>query len=200
MPFVTTSMLDMAFFFHDYWWLILPGIGAFAYIIKWSLPNTLRSHGFGKRLARMPPWSLVDTYQGAQFFDNLASLIGGGVSELETLETIAPHANPWLRHRLDGAAKWVRSGKSLGLALELAGDNFPDVATITYLQALPTDDRYGMALDRFSARWFKRSLKRITRVAFVANIVGIAATGLLLLWWFIASLGLTMVNNIMGGS
>lgn len=133
------------------------------------------------RLERFPPWSIYKALHGSTFLLNIAVMLRSNINQLEALEALQFNAKPWLRERLIAARYGVRMGKNFGMALKLAGHEFPDKQAVQFLCVLATRKGFSEAIHRFSNRWLDNSLKNIERYAKGLMISSSVAIGVLMI-------------------
>ncbi len=174
LPPATLPIVHYALFVNAWWWLMAGSIVAVVWLVRWSVPNTVRSSKWGRRVGKVPPYNLYGMYQSTQWLDNLVALIGSGRSVAQALETSGEHGDRWLHERTSSTVRWFKGGKSLGESLDGTGYSFPDEKTILFIKAIESNDAFEEALESFGGRWFKITLKRIERLSFIANTIGMA--------------------------
>jgi type II secretory pathway component PulF len=64
--------------------------------------------------------------QGGKFMVSFATLMDAGKTEMEAMEALRPHANPYVAERIDIAMEGLAEGRSFAQALLDARTNFPD--------------------------------------------------------------------------
>lgn len=115
------------------------------------------------RLERLPPWSIYKALHGSTFLLNIAVMLRANINQIEALDTLMVNATPWLRERLLAVSYGVEIGKNFGVALKLAGHEFPDKTAIHFLCVLATRKSFADAIHRFANRWLDTSLKNVER-------------------------------------
>lgn len=133
------------------------------------------------RLERLPPWSIYKALHGSTFLLNIAVMLRSNVNQLEALEALEFKAKPWLRERLIAARYGVRMGKNFGMALKLAGHEFPDKQAVQFLCVLATRKGFSEAIHRFSNRWLDNSLKNVERYSRSLLVFSSLAIGVLMI-------------------
>jgi type II secretory pathway component PulF len=133
------------------------------------------------RLERLPPWSIYKALHGSTFLLNIAVMLRSNVNQLEALEALEFKAKPWLRERLIAARYGVRMGKNFGVALKLAGHEFPDKQAVQFLCVLATRKGFSEAIHRFSNRWLDNSLKNVERYSRGLLVFSSLAIGVLMI-------------------
>ncbi|RQM37905.1 type II secretion system F family protein [Erwinia psidii] len=150
-------------------WGILAAGGGVAMLLLafWSLP---RWCGRLRIVADfLLPWSVYKDLQGAVFLMNVGALLGAGVPELKTLQTLNGFATPWLRERIEAAMDCMRDGNSLGLALRNSGYDFPSREAVNYLSLLDNGDGAAELTGNYADRWLEQALMRVARRANVTR-------------------------------
>lgn len=133
------------------------------------------------RLEGLPPWSIYKALHGSTFLLNIAVMLRSNINQLDALEALELNAKPWLRERLTAARYGVRMGKNFGMALKLAGHQFPDKQAVQFLCVLATRGGFSEAIHRFSNRWLANSLKNIERYSKSLLIFSSVAIGVLMI-------------------
>lgn len=195
----TLLMFDFGDFIRDAWLPIVVGAVVGYQYVKRSLPGAKRTGDIGKFVDKLPPYSIYRIFQGTQFIDNLATLLGGGVPLITALENMVTHADPWLRARVEPVRQHVENGKRLSDALRMTGYEFPDRESIAFLNAIQSKAGNGSELNAFAERWVGESVKRIRRVAGWANIAAMMLAAGFFMLMVAAVLGLTQVSSAGAG-
>lgn len=133
------------------------------------------------RLEGLPPWSIYKALHGSTFLLNIAVMLRSNINQLDALEALELNAKPWLRERLIAARYGVRMGKNFGMALKLAGHQFPDKQAVQFLCVLATRKGFSEAIHRFSTRWLANSLKNVERYSRGILIASSMAIGVLMI-------------------
>ncbi len=145
------------------------------------------------RFDRYPPWSLYRLVQGTGFMLALSSLIKAGIPDHEVLKLLLKNASPWYAERLRKTLKITLNGKSIGEALFLAGQNFPDRALVRELRAFSEMNRFEEMLDRMSHRRVEEDVARVKAQASIMSYVGMATAAGILGWILSSISGLIML-------
>ncbi len=146
------------------------------------------------RLERIPPWSIYKALHGSTFLLNIAVMLRSNINQLDALEALQFNSKPWLRERLIAARYGVRMGKNFGLALKLAGHEFPDKQAVQFLCVLATRKGFSDAIHRFSNRWLDNSLKNVERYSKGLLIASSVSIGVLMILVLLGTYG--MQNDI----
>lgn len=132
-------------------------------------------------LERVPPWSIYKALHGSTFLLNIAVMLRSNVNQIDALDALKLNAKPWLRERLAAARYGVRMGKNFGMALKLAGHDFPDKQAVQFLCVLATRKGFSDAIHRYSNRWLENSLKNVERYSKSLLILSSMAIGVLMI-------------------
>lgn len=132
-------------------------------------------------LERFPPWSIYKALHGSTFLLNISVMLRSNVNQIDALDSLKLNAKPWLRERLAAARYGVRMGKNFGVALQLAGHDFPDKEAVQFLCVLATRKGFSEAIHRFSNRWLENSLKKVERYSKSILIASSIAIGTLMI-------------------
>lgn len=133
------------------------------------------------RLESLPPWSIYKALHGSTFLLNIAVMLRSNINQLDALEALELNAKPWLRERLTAARYGVRMGKNFGMALKLAGHQFPDKQAVQFLCVLATRKGFSESIHRFSTRWLANSLNSVERYSKGLLIFSSMAIGVLMI-------------------
>ncbi|EXU75293.1 type II secretion system F family protein [Erwinia mallotivora] len=151
------------------WGMVAAGGGVSLILLAfWSLPRwcgRLRSYA-----DFLLPWSVYKDLQGAVFLMNVGALLGAGVPELKTLQTLNGFASPWLRERIEAAMDCMHDGNSLGQALRNCGYDFPSREAVNYLSLLDNGDGAAELIGNYADRWLEQALVRVARRANVTKL------------------------------
>lgn len=131
-------------------------------------------------LERFPPWSIYKALHGSTFLLNIAVMLRSNIGQIEALDALALNATPWMRERLAAARYGVSMGKNFGVALKIAGHNFPDKMAVHFLCVLATRKSFSESIHRFSNRWLDNSLKQVELYARGFLIASSVAMGMLM--------------------
>lgn len=133
------------------------------------------------RLERLPPWSIYKALHGSTFLLNIAVMLRANINQVEALDALMINATPWLRERLLAVSYGVEIGKNFGVALKLAGHEFPDKTAIHFLCVLATRKSFADAISRFANRWLDTSLKNVELYTKSFLLFSIGAIGSLMI-------------------
>jgi type II secretory pathway component PulF len=142
------------------------------------------------RLEAFPPWSIYKALHGSTFLLNIAVMLRSNINQIAALEALELNAKPWLRERLIAARYGVRMGKDFGLALKLAGHQFPDKQAVQFLCVLATRKGFSEAIHRFSTRWLAESLKSVERYSKSLLLFSSMAIGVLMILVLVGTYGM----------
>lgn len=159
------------------------GYGAFTVVallvlivaFVWSLPRWTGS--VRMIFDRGPFYSTYRMVHGSTFLLNLAVMMRANIAPYVALEMLGEYANPWLKERIRGALYGIRMGSNLGVALDDAGHNFPDKKAIQFIRILAAREGFSGAINNYSERWLKTSIKSIQRMAKISFSVAILLLG-----------------------
>lgn len=133
------------------------------------------------RLDRFFPWSVYRILYGSSFLLGVALMVGSGQQLRESLGELARGANPWLRERIEGAQAGLDSGLNFGVALEVAGHEFPDRVAVQYLTIFANRNGFEQSIVNYAERWMEQSVATMKRMAGAFLAVGLAVIALLML-------------------
>ncbi|MRK19097.1 hypothetical protein FUT48_00200 [Pseudomonas sp. JG-B] len=154
-----------------------------------SLPRLVR----GRRvLDKFPIYSTYRALNGATFLLNVAVMMRANIPLYEALRTLSNRAQPWLEDRIEAALRGVGLGKNLGVALDLAGHNFPDKKAIRVITVLSGREGFEEAINRYAERWLNAVIKKIQKTASVMFIICILFIGALV---GLVAIGTTQMNS-----
>ncbi|MFJ5299231.1 type II secretion system F family protein [Pseudomonas sp. NPDC088368] len=131
-------------------------------------------------LERIPPWSIYKALHGSTFLLNISVMLRSNIGQIEALDALAQNASPWMRERLAAARYGVSMGKNFGVALKIAGHDFPDKMAVQFLCVLATRQGFSDSIHRFSNRWLDSSLKLVELYAKGVLMVSSVAMGSLM--------------------
>lgn len=124
-----------------------------------------------------PLYSTYRMVHGSTFLLNLAVMMRANIAPYAALEMLGEYANPWLKERIRGALYGIRMGSNLGVALDDAGHNFPDKKAIQFIRILAAREGFESAINNYSERWLKTSIKRIQYMAKVSFTIALLLLG-----------------------
>ncbi|MDD5364946.1 MAG: type II secretion system F family protein [Gallionellaceae bacterium] len=147
------------------YWVTRPGFGRFAMQLLWRLPAV------GERLM---------IYQLARFYRTLGMLLRGGIPVVTALDMVSGLLQPALRVRLAGAAKSIREGQAISLAMENHGLTSPVAQRMLRVGERTGDmgemmDRIAAFYDEEMSRWvdwFTRLFEPLL-MAFIGLVIGL---------------------------
>lgn len=142
---------------------------------------------------RFPPWSLYRLIQGTGFMLALSSLIRAGIPDHEVLRILARSASPWYAERLHKTLRITLNGHSVGEALYLAGQDFPDREVVRELRAFSQMNRFEEMLERMSHRRVEEDVKRVQGQAGMLRNIGLGLVGGVLAWMISSIAGLVQM-------
>ncbi len=140
---------------------------------SWKLQLTKFLQILRVRAERFPPWSVYKALHGSIFLLNMAVMLRSGINQLDALKTLQRNASPWLTERLIAIHYGVSAGKNFGIALKLAGHDFPDPMAIHFLEVLATRKGFAESMERFSNRWLEKTLQRVEAIA--KSLIGVSS-------------------------
>ncbi|MFA5081485.1 MAG: type II secretion system F family protein [Hydrogenophilaceae bacterium] len=147
------------------YWVTRPGFGRLAMQLLWRLP------AIGERLM---------IYQLARFYRTLGMLLRGGIPVVTALDMVSGLLQPALRVRLAGAARSIREGLTISLAMENHGLTSPVAQRMLRVGERTGDmgemmDRIAAFYDEEMARWvdwFTRLFEPLL-MAFIGLVIGL---------------------------
>lgn len=142
------------------------------------------------RLEQLPPWSIYKALHGSTFLLNIAIMLRANINQLNALDTLLLNAKPWLRERLEAVSYGVEIGKDFGMALQLAGHQFPDKTAIRFLRILATRKSFPDAIHRFSNRWLDTTIKRVGLFSKILLLYSSVAIGALMILVMVGTYGM----------
>lgn len=110
---------------------------------------------------RAPIYSTYRLVHGATFLLNVSVMIRAGIPIHDALLQLAKGAPPWLYQRISFAAYGTKQGANLGVALQRAGQDFPDKKAVRFLKILATRSGFEEALHNYSQEWLETSIRRV---------------------------------------
>ena len=144
-------------------WIALPIVAAFIALIIYSIPRlTGRVRLY---LDYLPPYSIYRVVVGSSVILSLAAMLKSGYKLLDALELIRESANPWLTERIDGMIAGIRQGFSAGVALRMAGHNFPDARVIGDIIIFSQSSNFDQAMSRVADDLLENSVKRVVAIS-----------------------------------
>ena len=162
---------------------ILTMLGATAVAVVWALPRYTGE--MRNVLDRLPPFSIYRRFNGALFLLGLAVMIRSGIPLQRALNTLAEHANPWLRQRINGALLGTSKGLNLGEALAQSGHDFPDKDTIRFVRTLASKSGFAESLNSYAETQMEEEVKQVESGAKV--FAGVAVVIVVLIALLIAA-------------
>ncbi|MCE2721950.1 MAG: type II secretion system F family protein [Betaproteobacteria bacterium] len=155
---VSTSNLLVA-----HGWFALPLIVAFAAAVIYSVPRL--TGRVRLVLDYVPPYSIYRVVVGSSVILSLSAMLKSRYKLLESLELIRDSANPWLTERIDGMISGIRRGYGPGVALRMAGHNFPDARVIGDIIIFSESSDFDVAMSRVADDLLVNSVNRVVRMA-----------------------------------
>lgn len=115
LPVYTLALLSISAFMVKYWYLIIIGLGVLSFLFRRYTKTPKGQYNFHKVLLKLPIIKTVITKVAiARFARIFASLMGAGVSVLDTLSITAKSiGNKVIEEELMQAAKLVKNGQPL---------------------------------------------------------------------------------------
>ena len=164
LPFITRMVIGLSQFLASWWWALLIGIAALAFLAVQALRDDERRLRFDRRLLRLPLLGrLLRDLHAARMARTLSTMVGSRLPLLEGLKltTLTVH-NRALRAASAEIAETVRTGGSLSGALRKAGV-FPPL--LVYLAASgEASGRLDIMLER-AADYLEREFDSFTSAA-----------------------------------
>lgn len=170
------------------WWIIpsvLSVLLTFAYLIARLLPTWTGPRR--KRYDKFPIFSMYRELQAADWMTTFATLLKGGMSDLDALKVLRQNSSPYVAERISYFINEMEGGMNLGTAVAKSGFNFPSGGSAVLLQTMAVTKDYGDRLLSLSKRYQASVFKRYEQLVNVWN------TGLLILGF--ALMGMTIVAN-----
>lgn len=144
-------------------WIALPIVAAFIALVIYSIPRlTGRVRLY---LDYLPPYSIYRVVVGSSVILSLAAMLKSGYKLLDALELIRESANPWLTERIDGMIAGIRQGFGPGVALRMAGHNFPDARVIGDIIIFSQSSNFDQAMSRVADDLLENSVKRVVAIS-----------------------------------
>lgn len=131
LPVTTRIIIGSSNFILAYFWYVLAGLTAAAFLFARALRTSRGKRVFDALVLRAPIFgSLIREFNSARFARTLSSLLTAGVSITRSLEiTASVLGNTRFRESLAGAAEIIQKGKPLHEILALHPDLFPPMVT-----------------------------------------------------------------------
>ncbi|MBI1397103.1 MAG: type II secretion system F family protein [Betaproteobacteria bacterium] len=146
------------------WWLAQPGTRARILGLFRTIP------AMGER---------VRIYQLTRFYRTLGMLLSGGISIVPALSMVSGLLDPELRGRLDNAARMIREGRSISVAMETCGLTTP--VSLRLLRVGERSGQMGEMMERIAAfhdeelarwvEWFTKTFEPLL-MAFIGIVIG----------------------------
>lgn len=152
-------------------------VALFASIVAFVLSLSRWTGSIRMIFDKGPFYSTYRMVHGSTFLLNLAVMMRANIAPYVALEMLGEYANPWLKERIRGALYGIRMGSNLGMALDDAGHNFPDKKAIQFIRILAAREGFSNAINNYSERWLKTSIKRIQLMARVSFTIALILLG-----------------------
>lgn len=132
------------------------------------------------RLDRYPPYSVYRVVVGSTWLIGLAAMLEAGVRIETAMQRLSELADKWLRTRINAAMQGMRSGLSMGDALQKSGYGFPDREIIDDLAVYSSLSGFDEAVSILGREWLVESVTEIkSRMAVVFAIALFSVTVLI---------------------
>ncbi|EQD78485.1 type II secretion system protein, partial [mine drainage metagenome] len=141
--------------------------------------------------------SLYRLLQGGGWIMAFASLVQSGYTHESAIRSLAEHAKPWLRARLEGILILMGGGLNVGSAMRGTGYGFPDEGVIDALEDYAGLNNFDRALMRVAERWIASGLASVDRIMIVLQTVFAVAIFAVFTWLMLAING---IQNAVGMS
>lgn len=175
----TTSLIAMGNFLGTYTIPILAIITAYfaastAFLTNYSSP--IRD----KFLTRfLPPWNIYQMFVANSFLLTLGAMMESGIRLKEALEMIKSLSGKYLSVHIEQMQVLLSEGAKEGRAI--AGDIF-DKENQRLLRIYGKSDQFESKMQLIAQRSLEQSLKRISRIVGVADVVIKLVIGLIIIW------------------
>lgn len=131
-------------------------------------------------LEAVPPWSIYKTMSGVRFLKAYATLQGAGRPPSEALQILERDSTSYMQERLTPALSYIRDGRSLGDAFDLAGHHFPSAHIIEDLSILNEARDFITALTILADRIEDAAVVSATKLGKLLNILSMIAVTVLI--------------------
>jgi type II secretory pathway component PulF len=140
------------------------------------------------KLDRYAPYNIYRVVIGSTWLIGLASMLEAGIRMEDAMQQLSDMADKWLKNRINGAMRGMRSGLSLGDALGKSGYEFPDKEIIDDLGVYSALSGFDEAISILGREWLTESVAQIKikmNVVFgvallsVAILVGTMVSGMM---------------------
>lgn len=168
------ALIAMSNFARD--WIVVMAlgmIGLFALLMssfpRWDGPLRVR-------LDRYPPYAIYRVVVGSTWLISLSAMLEASIRLEDALQKLSEMADKWLRTRINTAMRGMRSGLSLGDALEAGGQEFPDREIIDDLGVYTSLSGFNEAISLLGREWLSESVAQIkARMNFVFGVALLCA-------------------------
>lgn len=151
-------------------WIAFPILAAFVALVIYSI--TRLTGRWRLYLDYLPPYSIYRVVVGSSVILSLAAMLKSGYKLLDALEMIRESsANPWLTERIDAMIAGIRQGFGPGVALRMAGHNFPDARVIGDIIIFSQSSNFDQAMTRVADDLLENSVKRVVAISAVLKYV-----------------------------
>jgi type II secretory pathway component PulF len=116
-------------------------------------------------LDKIPPWSLYKVITGASFMISMRGFLVSGVTVPDALRKIKANAKPYLKSRTDKIYKGVNMGSNLGVAMQKAGQNFPDTEIMGEISIYAELEGFAENLDVLAKEWIEGATEKTKAVS-----------------------------------
>lgn len=179
-------------FVRDQGFLVIISLLGFIFFIAYIVPNWSRVLPTVRiALDNYPPFSLYRMLHGSTFLINLAVMLRANIMLVNALSILKEGASPWLKDRIEGIEFGAHRGRSIGMAMDQSGYQFPDDKAVRFLRALSDANGLDEAIYGFANDWLEDSIEQIQKTAGIMLMVGVLMVGCVIILILLGSNGMT---------
>lgn len=174
------SLVGLAEFSKDYWYLFIFIFAVAILIIAATLPNwtgRLRT-----MFDKLPPWNMYKIQISVSWLMSLSSMIASGVSVSVAMKMLADNSPRYLRNILESALHYIANGDNLGIALTNTGKNFPNEEIIGDLAIYADMNGFADNLSDVANDYLNESVRKMEAISNFLNSFGILLVSLVIGW------------------
>lgn len=174
------SLVWIADFAKDYWYMIVVGFFALVFLVWISLPTW--SGKLRILFDNLPPWNMYKIQVSVSWLISLSAMVGSGCTIPVALRMLSDNSTRYLRNILEPTMRFITNGDNLGVALANTKSNFPNEEIIGDLAIFADMNSFDQNLSKIANDYLDESIRHVESVSNTLNSLGIMLVSIIIAW------------------
>ena len=189
------TFYNLTYFFMDNWQMMLIGMFASVYAVKFSFDNW--TNIFRRYADRIPPWSAYRSISSALFLISLSALMSTGMPAYDAVKSLSNYSSAYVRNQLSKTISLMDNGRGLGESLDT---DFMSKETGMDIRIYSQASDATRSMDRVGKNAIENTIASVASLMGLVRVVIMAAVAGYLIWMMhsFQSVSATLQSNIPG--